>query len=371
MPKSRKPVTFIDAFCGAGGLSLGMIANHFEPILAFDSDSTSVQTHTANIDGKCRQLDIYELNRELEQTGTFEGSRLQCDILVGGPPCQGFSVQRRGCDTDARNHLVIEFQKLICLTMPSVFLMENVGGLFGPRGEETLGSFNQKISESGYKAYPFKLNAVDFGVPQSRIRAFIIGLSDDIVFDGEMVELFSDFRVKRQITVREAIEDLMSKNREEVANHIADKLSRINLERIRSIKAGQSRIHLPPHLVLETHKRNNSHRHLDTYGRMHWDKPSATITARFDSFSRGKFGHPELDRSISLREGARIQTFPDDFEFVGNKVEVARQIGNAVPPTMASYLGAVLRKLLMDFHNSNADKLGSDHGITGHSRISA
>mgnify|MGYP003981524501 FL=1 len=94
MPKSRKPVTFIDAFCGAGGLSLGMIANHFEPILAFDSDSTSVQTHTANIDGKCRQLDIYELNRELEQTGTFEGSRLQCDILVGGPPCQGFSVQR-------------------------------------------------------------------------------------------------------------------------------------------------------------------------------------------------------------------------------------------------------------------------------------
>ena len=147
-------------------------------------------------------------------------------------------------------------------------------------------------------------------------------------------------------TVREAIEDLMYKSEDDIPNHRSDRLSPLNLRRIQAIKEGQGHDSLPEELQLDCHKKNKGHRHLDTYGRMSWDQPSPTITARFDSFSRGRFGHPVLDRTITLREGARLQTFPDDFKFMGNKVEVARQIGNAVPPVLAEFIADEIKKSL-------------------------
>ena len=122
--------------------------------------------------------------------------------------------------------------------------------------------------------------------------------------------------------------------------HRRDKLSPINLKRIQTLKPGQASDDLPPELRPQCHKNGGlSVGYPSTYGRMEWDAPAPTITARFDSFTRGKFGHPEEDRTISLREGAILQTFPEDYVFSGNKVDIARQIGNAVPPVMAEKIG--------------------------------
>ena len=297
------------------------------------------------------------------------GKSLECDLLVGGPPCQGFSVQRRGEDTDERNHLVVEFSELISLIQPKVFLMENVGGLFGPRGKHVLEIFNNHLTHAGYKIKSFKLNALDYGVPQSRKRAFLLGARRDLPDISFVETKLNEHRTTERFTVRDAIEDLQDLGPTDIPNHVGDKLSKLNLERIQHLKPGQSRIHLPPHLILETHKRNPLHRHLDTYGRMDWDLPSPTITARFDSFSRGKFGHPENNRSITLREGARLQTFPDKFEFFGNKVEIARQIGNAVPVKLAEAIGHILFEFIEGSTAKNGRDLETDPSIARYSRI--
>jgi len=154
------------------------------------------------------------------------------------------------------------------------------------------------------------------------------------------------------LTVRGAIADLLETPKNGVPNHIWDRLSPLNIERIRSVGQGQGRDSLPLHLQIASQRRNPTHRHLDTYGRMSWDTPAPTITARFDSFSRGRFGHPVADRSISLREGARLQTFPDWFEFVGTKVSVARQIGNAVPPALAERIGLQVKRVMESYQSS-------------------
>jgi len=147
-------------------------------------------------------------------------------------------------------------------------------------------------------------------------------------------------------SVRDAISDLVSKTELDVPNQRADRLSELNLKRIQSLSEGQSRESLPKELQLNCHVNNPAHRHMDVYGRMWWDRPAPTITARFDSFSRGRFGHPTLNRSITLREGARLQTFPDDFIFNGTKVQVAKQIGNAVPPNLAFAVARQIHSLL-------------------------
>ena len=150
---------------------------------------------------------------------------------------------------------------------------------------------------------------------------------------------------KRHFTVRDAIGHLPAppmdgSDHPEIPNHRRDRLTEINKKRIKALKPGQGRDNLPEDLLVEAHKVSSSViGHRNVYGRMDWDKVSPTITARFDSFTRGQFGHPEQTRSISLREGALLQTFPADFIFSGNKIEIARQIGNAVPPVLAEALG--------------------------------
>lgn len=227
--------------------------------------------------------------------------------------------------------------------MPRFFVMENVAGLLSPRGIPYYNKLIEKCGEAGYTIKQKKLTASDFGVPQTRKRVFIVGERVGTGLPRFSFPTSSDSTIH---TVRDAISDLMEKSEEDISNHKADKLSAINLQRIQAIKEGEGRDSLPLHLQLECHKNNSTHRHLDVYGRMAWDRPSSTITARFDSFSRGRFGHPELDRTITLREGARLQTFPDDFEFLGSKVEVARQIGNAVPPLLAKTIAEKIKESL-------------------------
>jgi DNA (cytosine-5)-methyltransferase 1 len=334
-----KKINVLEFFCGAGGMSLGLKNAGLNVVGAFDNDPACIETYKKNIGSYGHVADIQKLSKEI--ISKYIGD-VKVDLVAGGPPCQGFSVQRRGSDSDIRNNLVLDYIRLVIEYSPRFFIMENVGGLLSPRGKPFFDEVTKRARQAGYELHIKKLNAAEYGVPQLRKRVFIVG---EKVFNNNSKYDFPNpiaTNFSQYATVKDAILDLMDKDEFQVANHRADKLSPLNLKRIRSLKSGQGREAFPPELMLACHTNGSGHRHLDTYGRMDWEKPCSTITARFDSFSRGKFGHPVLDRTITLREGARLQTFPDDFVFIGTKVEVARQIGNAVPPLLAQVLGSSL-----------------------------
>jgi DNA (cytosine-5)-methyltransferase 1 len=321
----------IDCFSGAGGMSLGFKKAGFESVFAFDYDPACTQTYSNNIGEVCHVADASKLCKKSIEL--LAGSSINPDVIVGGPPCQGFSVQRRGADNDSRNNLVLDYIRIVLEFRPKVFVMENVGGILSVRGKKFVDSLLRQCESNGYSVQVKKLCAFDFGVPQIRNRVFFVGQDN-----SENLKPFvfpEKGSVVGNLTVRQSIYDLLNKSSDQIANHKADKLSILNVQRIKSLKEGEGRDSLPPELQLKCHTSNVRHRHLDVYGRMWWDKAAPTITARFDSFSRGRFGHPSENRTITLREGARLQSFPDNFVFSGTKVEVAKQIGNAVPPNLA------------------------------------
>lgn len=334
--------TCIDSFCGAGGLGLGLKRAGLDVMFSFDIDPICISTIKKNskyFQHEARTADIADMldGKLLEMSGLKRGELF---LLAGGPPCQGFSVQRRGSDTDERNDLVLKYGKLIDELYPMYFVMENVTGLAGKRGKTILQQLMDSVEEIGYHVHVKLLDAQDYGVPQRRKRYILVGERKDLGSHYVYPEPTGICR-----TVRDAIAHLPAPpengtDHPQYSLHRRDRLSAKNLERIRAIKEGQGRDDLPQELLAQCHKLDSSVIGFrNVYGRMAWDEVAPTITARFDSFTRGKFGHPVQDRSISLREGALLQTFPADFEFTGNKVDVARQIGNAVPPVMAEHIG--------------------------------
>lgn len=340
-----RPVA-IDLFAGAGGLSLGLLDAGFDVRAAVEYDPVAAQTYRNNLGNHVVEADLskYSVDELLKLSGLAVG---ECDLLVGGPPCQGFSVQRRGDDEDSRNDLVHHYARFVKGIRPKLFLMENVSGLMSKRGRPFLDKLVAQVTRLGYKVSMEKLEAAEFGVPQFRTRVILVGQRKN---SG-----LKDFRFPEPThapgnyrSVRNAIENLPSppadgKSHSAVANHAREtRISALNLERLKHVPQGGGRLDLPLHLQLPCHVNNPTHRHVDVYGRLEWDRPSGTITARFDSFTRGRFAHPVEQRSLTLREGARLQTFPDNFVFCGNREEGARQIGNAVPVRLAAALGTAL-----------------------------
>jgi DNA (cytosine-5)-methyltransferase 1 len=345
----RQPVA-IDLFAGAGGLSLGLRRAGFDIRAAADNDRFAVETYRLNLGDHMIQCDLATVDPSviLDRARIESGN---CDLLAGGPPCQGFSVQRRGTDEDPRNSLVLHYFRMVEAIKPRYFLMENVSGLMSKRGRGFLDEVMRRAAELGYHLHLQKLDAAEFGVPQSRVRVILVG--EHVGGSGAPKFMFPKGCAGRPRTVRDAIADLPTPpadgtSHPRFANHAREaRLSPLNIDRLKHIPPGGGREDLPEYLQLPCHRNNPGHRHLDVYGRLSWDKPSGTITARFDSFTRGRFAHPEDHRSLTLREGARLQTFPDDFVFVGNREEGAKQIGNAVPPLLATVLGrSVLAALL-------------------------
>lgn len=336
-------LTAIDSFAGAGGLSLGLIQAGWNVPLAFDHDPISVETYRRNLGPHAHLLDAEQVtgSQLMELAGLGPG---ECDLLAGGPPCQGFSLQRRGERRDPRNRLSMFFLEWVRELLPKSFLIENVPAITTVRGKEVIEAVRSVSDTLGYGLSITTVNALHYKTPQNRLRTFMVGMSDRREFEWPLPEL------GKVMTVRDAIGDLASPPLDgschpEIANHYREaRLSAKNIERIRAVPEGGSRLDLPEHLQLDCHK--NGHRHLDTYGRMAWDLPAGTITARFDSFTRGRFGHPVEDRSVTLREGARLQGFPDDFILFGNREDGARMIGNAVPPPLARAFGAALASQL-------------------------
>jgi DNA (cytosine-5)-methyltransferase 1 len=351
-----RSLTAIDAFCGAGGLSIGLADVGFNVLLGFDFDKQCVETLKNNpntIRHAVIQSDVKDMlgGKLLECANIKKG---ELDLLAGGPPCQGFSVQRTiGGDRDARNLLVDDYGDLIAEVAPRFFLMENVPGIGGKRGREIVDRFKDRMTNIGYFCHEKILDAQDYGVPQRRRRFIVVG--EKITKFGPFFNWPKPTRVHAGNTVRNIIGHLPpppadGTDHPKFFGHRSDRLSDVNKARLQALKEGQARDDLPEHLLADCHKISSDViGHRNVYGRMAWDEVAPTITARFDSFTRGKFGHPEQTRSISLLEGALLQTFPESYRFSGTKVEIARQIGNAVPPKFAAAIGGAIVEAIGEY----------------------
>lgn len=341
--------TSIESFCGPGGMSLGLSWAGFKLALAFDLDAAAVQTHNKNLNETCIQADARDLTgADLKKRAKL--GRGELALFAGGPPCQGFSKQRRGAHLgDARNDLVLEFVRLVREMEPRFLLFENVA-IFGQvRGRKYLSEM--RISLADYDLIPNFYNAADYGLPQTRERFVIVGRRKD----QKTIFQIPQPTVKRWLTVRDALRGLPEPPEDytshpQYPNHARARVTPINIERFSHVPQGGGWADIPHRLRLPCHRNadTKSGGWPDVYGRLKWDGQCPTITGGFDSFTRGRYGHPKYDRPITPREAARIQGFPDDFEFVGNRGDVRSQIGNVVPPPLAEAIGIeILRSLLM------------------------
>lgn len=271
------------------------------------------------------------------------------DLIAGGPPCQGFSIQRVGDDVDDRNDLVLEFGRIVREIRPRMFLMENVPGLLGQRGHRTFVKLATQMTNAGYRVSHSILDAAGYGVAQHRRRVFVVGqLGSTLGFQ------FPEPSAE-ELTVLDAIGELPEPPLDFSIHpidplHRRMRLSSKNLERLKLVPQGGGFEDLPVEMRVDCHKGGAEKiGHRAVYGRLRGDKPAGTITARFDSFTRGRFAHPTSHRNISLREGARLQGFPDDHRFLGTQEDIAALIGNAIPPPLAMAMGkAIVRHLVSD-----------------------
>jgi DNA (cytosine-5)-methyltransferase 1 len=354
-----KPLRVADLFCGAGGLSLGFTNAGFEVVFSTDNDPESLLTYRANLGDHAHTIDL-SIGTPGEIANRITDTSGKIDLLIGGPPCQGFSVQRRGKADDPRNHLLLRHVQIGLALSAKAILIENVPTILGHRGVKQLSEAVHHLNAAGYSVHSKVLHAADYGVPQLRRRAFVVAFRADIDSSFNFEE--GGLTPSSYVTVREALLGLPSPPEDysphpRFANHQLRKISALNLERLSYVPEGGGRLDIPAGLRLPCHSKDDGHRHLDVYGRMSWDKPAPTITAMFDNFTRGRFGHPTENRNITNREGARLQSFPDSFVFIGTQKSVARQIGNAVPPKLAE---AVARSVLR--HIRGRKNLGKDGG---------
>lgn len=340
--------TAIDLFSGCGGSALGFKNAGFKITAAVDNDKASAKTYKKNnpktifFEDKIEDL---KGNVILEKSGLKKG---KCTVILACPPCQGFSSARRISQrNDPRNKLIFEFVRLTKEINPEFIAMENVPGLSKGEGINLFSEAVKRLTKIGYKMHVNDVfDASDFGVPQRRKRLILLGTRLKGLKITHPVPEFGQENQPKKKTVRETIENLrIIKAGEFDANdylHRSRNLSELNLRRLTKFtpKNGGSWKDWPEELKLECMKRWSGHS--DVYGRMRWDEPAPTLTGGCTNLSKGRFGHPEQNRAISLREAARLQSFPDDYIFDGNTGEISDQIGNSVPPLLAEKIGKAI-----------------------------
>ncbi len=330
----------LDFFCGAGGLTRGLSDAGIEVVAGFDCDDRCRATYEHN-NPKARFVckDIRDIT--LSDLAHLTSRSSFGDMLfVGCAPCQPFSKQRKNGEKVADATLLREFGRLVEAARPGMVLVENVPGIARVPGFSTYRRFIGLLSRCGYRYVYRVLDAKHYGVPQTRRRLVLIA---SLYFFPSLPEPRFGSTAGPFKTVRQAISHFPSLQAgctdTDVPNHAAARLSELNSERIRySPQNGGGRLAWPEHLRLNCH-RNPCIVYSDTYGRMAWDRPAPTLTGKCRSISNGRYGHPEQDRAISLREAAALQSFSDDYVFFGTQTHIAKQIGNAVPVRMAEELG--------------------------------
>lgn len=342
-------LTSIESFCGAGGMALGLTEAGFDVQLAFDNNAAHVRTYNHNIEGdKARVLDASKVTGQelLAATGIRRG---ELDLFSGGPPCQGFSKQRRGAAylDDPRNGLVLDFARITTEMMPRAFLFENVAVFGQKRGAAFVSEIADILCD--YDISCFQVCGSDFGLAQTRSRFLMIGLRGDQGAPPSVLETQDEY-----ISVKDVIGDLPPPPADysvhvDYPNHQKCRITALNEERFAHVPQGGGWQAIPWELRLPCHQVADvkSGGWPDVYGRLAWEGQCPTITVGFDSFTRGRYGHPEQHRAITSREAARLQGFPDTFHFLGNRMDVRTQIGNAVPPPLAMAAGKAIAAALV------------------------
>lgn len=339
--------TFIESFCGAGGLSAGLIEAGFKPLLAFDHDGPSVRTYARNFGEHVHQLDASQVTGKQLRKLAGVTSREEIFLFSGGPPCQGFSKQKKGAHLgDDRNNLVLEYLRCVDELQPKFFIFENVAIFGQKRGSRFFEAMKEELS--GYEMKGSFLNAANYGLPQTRERFVIVGVRKDVDVEFE----FPPPTVSQWMNIKQAIGDLPSppanySEHPKFPNHQNARVTDLNVERFRHVPQGGGWQDIPYELRLPCHQRidTSSGGWPDVYGRLSWTGQCPTITGGFDSFTRGRYGHPKEHRPLTPREAARIQGFPDSFVFEGNRGDMRKQIGNAVPPPLAKAIGKKILSL--------------------------
>ncbi|HUT57576.1 MAG TPA: DNA cytosine methyltransferase [Phycisphaerae bacterium] len=325
----NKP-TAIDLFAGCGGMSLGLKQAGFENLLAVEWDKPCCDTFAANISPRI-------LNCAIQEVASFPS----CDLLVGGPPCQGFSNLGERVPNDPRRQLWRHFLRAVRDAQPAVFVMENVPPLLK---SEEYQEIRRQAELLAYAVEGHVLNAADYGVPQQRKRAFIFAsrigpppLPKQTHRNPARPPSLQAADLPVWRTVQDAIADLPPLP--DGHNwHIGRNPTELSLKRYRCIHKGGNRWDLPEELMPECWKKKTKGG-TDLFGRLWWHRPSVTIRTEFYKPEKGRYLHPEQHRPITHREAARLQGFEDRFKFVGKKIEVGIQIGNAVPPLLAYRIG--------------------------------
>ncbi len=337
----------IDLFSGAGGMSLGFREEGIDPILALDNDGAAVETHKANFGGEAHCANI--------ETWLETAQIPPADVVIGGPPCQGFSLLNKKRDGDSRRALWEPYLEIANRSNARVFIMENVAELF--RSPE-LDDIRAKAAEYGFSTKAAVVNAADYGAPQTRRRTIVVGWRGSDEPDFPPRPTHADPSKKLNLppwrTVRQVIGDLPEPVGTEIGAvapmdlHFRRTPTDRSIARYKAVPLGGNRFDLQrnaPELTPACWIRKTSGG-TDLFGRLWWDRPSVTIRTEFFKPEKGRYLHPEQHRPITHREAARIMGFPDDFRFVGNKTQVARQIGNAVPPALAAALGRMVVRML-------------------------
>ena len=353
----------LDLFCGAGGLSLGFKMADFDIVGGIDFDQEALDTHESNFKGGFHFCgDISELDDEFV-LDNFDG---KIDVIIGGPPCQGFSVanmQQKDIECDDRNKLFYEFIRFVRLLKPKAFVMENVPQILTKDKGHVKDVMMDVMDELGYNVNVKVLVASDYGVPQRRRRAFFVGLNKDYkkTFD------FNKIQEKPKVTVEDALSDIYQFDKEIESSTVDDVFTLIvkpncNYQKLMRENSNNElynhNIRYPKDIVqtrmsyvpeggnwkdvpeeLWDTIRNN--RHSSAYRRLNSKDVSVTIdTGHMNYF------HPKYNRVPTVRESARIQSFPDDFIFVGGQGSQFRQVGNAVPPLLSKSIAESLKKYL-------------------------
>ena len=369
LARKRKRFRLIDAFAGAGGMTLGFskrFGHSFDSVWANDFNNYCVETYSTNFGGHCLSGDIVDILND--PSVKIPGA----DVVIGGPPCQGFSLLNKNRQGDPRKHLWRPYFEIVEQSGAKVFVMENVPQLLGSfEHGEIIGT----AEAMGFKVWEDVLCAADYGVPQTRRRAFIIGcklFDPALVFpprkthfnpknNGKQLSIpfnQNDFLQEPQEwkTVRDAIVDLSPPEGTQIRNvsppldlHFGRNPTELSRKRYRAIpNEGMNRFDLQrivPELTPKCWIRKKSGG-TDLFGRLWWNRPAFTIRTEFYKPEKGRYLHPKQHRPITHREAARLQSFPDDFIFKGTKIEVAKQIGNAVPPLLAARVADVVYMLL-------------------------
>ncbi len=377
-------VPFVDLFCGAGGLSCGFELAGFSPVYALDYDEYACETFAFNHPSV--RVDRDSVENILPKHIFDAAGSPHVPLIIGGPNCQGVSLRGKRDPDDPKNQMFFHFKRLIEGVRPDWFVMENVPGLLHRHNQGLVSAIFEAFHSIGYRCGAEVLLAADYGVPQLRYRLVLIGNKhgQEIVFpepthrcpldyEEDSIFTFEDDR-PTWLTALDAIGDLPKiengggeysvaypappvegltsyqqlsrKGSKALYNHVGHKSCESNIRLIKYIPAGKNWKAIPEAVRPPRFKHVALKDHTTTYGRLSWDTPSRTITTYFNNISSGAFTHPEQDRGISVREGARFQGFPDKYVFKGTLSRQYRQVGNAVPPLMAAHVAKTVWSMM-------------------------